>query len=85
MDSFRVAILAMALTDTDWGARDADGRRRVFTAEELDALTDWGWHWPGLMGVMAACANAVRVHWRPRTSNRIEPMRLPSAGATAQG
>ncbi|MGH2618281.1 MAG: hypothetical protein ACRDJC_23880 [Thermomicrobiales bacterium] len=84
MDGFQVAILAMALTGTDWGPRDAHGRRRQLTAEELDALANWGWHWPGLMGVMAACATAVRWHWRPRASHRIASTRLPSRVAASQ-
>jgi hypothetical protein len=68
MDGFQVAILAMALADTDWGPRDAHGRRHQLTADELDALADRGGHRPGLMGVVAACPNAVRWRRRPRAA-----------------
>jgi hypothetical protein len=85
MDQCKLAILAMALTDTDWGPRDADGRRRALTVEELDALADFPWHWPDLKGAMAACAHAVRRPWRPRASHRGAAMRRPSAEATAHG
>ena len=71
MDGFQVAILAMALADTDWGPRDAHGRRRQLTADELDALADRGGHRPGLMGVVAACAQAVRWDWRPRAATAL--------------
>ena len=84
MDGFKLAILAMALTDTDCGRRDAHGRRRQLTAEELDALADWGWHSPGLMGVLAACTKAVRWRGRSRANERIEQMPLPAVEATMQ-
>jgi len=71
MDQFRLAITVMATADSQWGPRDADGRRRAFTAEELDALVDFGWHWADLKGAMAACANAVRSLWQPRGGNRV--------------
>ncbi|MGH2617011.1 MAG: hypothetical protein ACRDJC_17390 [Thermomicrobiales bacterium] len=84
MDNFQLAIVVMAVTDTQWGRRDAHGRRREFTAEELDAIADFGWHWADVKGRMAACANAIFTRLRPRASNRIEPTLLPSAEATSQ-
>jgi hypothetical protein len=85
MDYFKTAIAVMAADDTYFGPRDADGRRRVLTAEELDALADFGWHLPDLKGAVATCAHAVWLRVRPRASNRIEPTRLPAAAATSRG
>jgi hypothetical protein len=85
MHPFQLAILAMALTDTDWTRNDDHRRRRQLTAAELDALADWGWRSPGLRGIKAACAKAVHGFWRPRTSHRLDPMPLPAADAPAQG
>jgi hypothetical protein len=85
MDRFQLAIAVMAITDTHWGPRDADGRRRQFTADELDDMADWGWHLPDLKGVMATCAQAMRWRWRPRANNRLDPTPLPSAATTSHG
>jgi hypothetical protein len=76
MDQFQLAICIMAANDRHWGPRDAEGRRRAFTAEELDALASWGWHGPNLKGAIAACATAVRsLRWR-RTCNSVASPRL---------
>jgi hypothetical protein len=85
MNNFKAAIVVMAADDTYFGPRDADGRRRVLTAEELDALADFGWHLPDLKGAMAGCAHAVWSRVRPRASNQIEPTPLPTVAATSRG
>jgi hypothetical protein len=85
MDYFKTAIAVMAADDTYFGPRDAEGRRRVLTAEELDALADFGWHLPDLKGAVATCAHAVWSRVRPRASNRIEPTPLPTAATTSRG
>lgn len=85
MDQFQLAITTMASIDTRWGRRDADGRRRPLSAEELDALAELGWNWPDPKRLAAAFTNAILSRWRPRVSNQREPTRLPSAEATAQG
>ena len=78
MDQFQLAIAIKAADDSKWGPRDVDERRRAFTAEELDALADFGWRWPDLKGAMTACAYAVRsVRW-PRASNSVASPRLPA-------
>jgi hypothetical protein len=84
MNQFQMAIAVTAACDIGGGPRDPEGRRRQYTAEELDALADWGWHSPGLMGVLAACTKAMRWRWRPRASHRIDPMPLPAVEATTQ-
>ena len=42
MDRFQLKVLALMRTDTDWGPRDAHGRRRQYTADQLDALAEFG-------------------------------------------
>jgi hypothetical protein len=78
VDHFQLTIVVMAVTGTPWERRDADGRRRAFNAEELDALADFRWHWPDLKGFLATGTNAVRSRWRPRASNSVASLRLPS-------
>ena len=84
MDAFKLAIAATAVTNTQWGPRDADGRRREFSAAELDALVDFGWPWADVKSHLGAGAHAMLSRVRPRASNRLKPTRLPSAEATAQ-
>jgi hypothetical protein len=81
MHPFQLAVLAMA--PTDWTSDESRQGRRVVTADERDPLADWGWRSPGLRGIKAACAKAVRWRWRPRASHRLEPRQLPASGATA--
>ena len=85
MDQFRLGIAVMAATDSQWGPRDADGRRRAFTPEELDALVDFGWHWPDVKGSLAVGANVILSRVRPGASNRIDPTPLLAAEAAARG
>ena len=56
MDQFQQAVAIKAADDGQWGPRDARGRRRVLTAEELDDLADFGWPWDGVKGRLAAAA-----------------------------
>jgi hypothetical protein len=79
MNQFQHAIVMMEITDTQRGPRDAHGRRREFTAEELDALADFGWHLPDMRGFVTACRNAVRESWRWATRNRIRSAKLTTA------
>jgi hypothetical protein len=72
MDNFQAAIVVMTADDTYCGPRDADGRRRVLTAAELDTLADIGWNMPDLKGVIAASSHAVRSRFRTRASNHLD-------------
>jgi hypothetical protein len=83
MDHLQLAMMVMATTDTPWGPRDAHRHRRQLTAEELDALADWGWHRGDVKGRLAAGAIAMLSRLRPRASNRINSTPLPSAEAMA--
>jgi hypothetical protein len=79
VDNQQLAIFGMmAATNTLCGPRDGDGRRRELTVDELDALADFPWPWSGLKGAIVACANVVRSVWRPRASNSVAPLRVPS-------
>lgn len=79
MHEFRQVIGIMAADDSQWGPRDADGRRRKYTADELDALVDFRWRWPDIKGFLATVANAVRSHWWSRASTSVAQPRLPPA------
>ena len=85
MEAFKVALVVMALTDTECARRDADGRCRHLSADQLDALADFGWHLPDLRSVLAACANAVGSRRRPWVGNRIELAPPRSGAATSHG
>ena len=85
MDQLQLAMVVMAITDTPWGPRDSHARRRVYTAEELDALADFRWPWAGVTDRLAAGVNTVLSRMRPRASTRLEPTPLPSAAATSRG
>jgi hypothetical protein len=85
MDRFKLAVAMMAVTESHWGPGDTQGRRREFTADELDVLAHWRWHLPDLAGIIAACARVVQSPWRARASKRLDPMPLPSAAAPSEG
>ena len=59
MDQLQLAIRRRATTDAPWESGEAQGRRREFTAEELDALASLSWHWADVKGHLVACANAM--------------------------
>jgi hypothetical protein len=40
MDQYKLAIAMMAVTDSQWGPHDADGRRRQLTGDALAAASD---------------------------------------------
>ena len=84
MDGFKVALVAMALSDLRRNC-DPYGRCRQMTPDELDELADYGWHLPDLRGRLAACLNMVRQLRRPQASHRIEPTTVPSAAAPSHG
>ena len=84
MQQYELMIAVMAANDTLWGPRDADGKRRQYTIEELDARAEFRWPGAGVMGRLAAGLAAMRSRVRPRASTRLEPTALPSADATAR-
>jgi hypothetical protein len=60
MEHFRQTIAIMAAHDSRWGPRDAHGRRRQLTADQLNALADLGSNLPDRKGFIGAWANAAR-------------------------
>ena len=60
MNGLQLALVSMAVTN-QLGPRDAEGRPRPYTAAELDALADGGWHMPDVRGFVKACLTTLRV------------------------
>ncbi len=84
MNQFQMAVAVMAACDVGGGPRDAEGRRRQYTAEELDSLAEIRWPLAGAVSRLAAGTNAMLARVRPWARNRVEPTMLPSVEATAQ-
>lgn len=86
MDQFQMAIAVMAACDVGVGPRDAEGRSRHYTAEELDALAEFQLPGAGVVGRVAAVAAAMRSRVSRRVSERArpEPAAAPAAGAAAR-
>jgi hypothetical protein len=84
MDRFQQMILMRALMDGDWRSDDY-GKRRVMSIEELDAIADFGWHWPDLKGFVTACANVVLSRWRSGSLEGREDSSLVSAEGQGAG
>jgi hypothetical protein len=78
MNQFQMAIAVMAACDIG-RPRDAEGRPRPYTAEELDALADFGWSLPDVRGLVTACLTAVRGRWQPASRARSGRAELASA------
>ena len=83
MDQLQLAMIVMATTESPWAPRDTGGRRRELTAEELDALVEFGWLMPDLKGVLTACAQAVRPLWWRRARNSVASPRLPASSSSS--
>lgn len=84
MDQFQMAIAVMAACDVGVGPRDAQGRRRHYTAEELDALAEFRMPGAGLVGRLAAGVGAMRSRAIRRASEQMEPAVAPSVEAAAR-
>jgi hypothetical protein len=69
MDSFKLAIILMAVTERHGKREGSRQGQRVMTAEELYAIADFEWPWAGPKNFVAACASAVRARCRPRASD----------------
>jgi hypothetical protein len=82
MNQFQMAIAVMAACDIG-RPRDAAGRPRHYTPEELDALAEFGWPWSGVGGRLAARLAAIRPSM-PRLKNRRRDLiPVPASDATA--
>jgi hypothetical protein len=78
MNQLQMAIAVMAACDIG-RPRDAEGRPRHYTIEELDALADFGWRMPDMRGFVTACRTAVRGRWQLMTRMRSERATLAAA------
>jgi hypothetical protein len=85
MNQFQVAIAVMAFCDIGGGPRDAEGRLRQYTPEELDAIAAFGWNRPTLKGFFAALVPAVRLPWKLSASSRLDPKPLSPAETPLPG
>jgi hypothetical protein len=83
MTQFQMAIAAMAFCDINGAPRDAEGRRRQYTAAELDALAEFRWPLAGVMERLVIGANAITSRLRPRERLSIEPTVSPLGEAPA--
>ena len=83
MNQFQMAIAVMAFCDINGAPRDAEGRRRQYTTEELDALVDFRWPGAGIIERLARLTALPTSAFR-RPSDRTAPVALPSANAPAQ-
>jgi hypothetical protein len=84
MNEFQMAVAVMAACDVGGSPRDAEGRRRQYTAAELDSLAEIRWPLAGAVHRLTVGANAMLARLRPRARNRFEPTMVPSVEATAQ-
>lgn len=84
MNQFQMAIAVMAACDVGIGPRDAEGRRRQFTAEELDALAEFRLPGAAVVGRVAAGMASMRSRAIRRASERMDPALAPSAEAAAR-
>jgi hypothetical protein len=79
MDPFKVAITAMVATGIGAGSHDAEGRRRQFTDEELDALAEFRLPGAHLVGRLRVGVAAMQSRASRRASDRVPPTAMPSA------
>jgi hypothetical protein len=84
MNQYQTAIAVMAAFGVGVGLRDAEGRPRQFTVEELDALAEFRVPGAGVVGRLAARVAAVGSRMNSRARMRVEPIATPSAEAAAR-
>ena len=82
MNQYQTAIAVMAACGV--GPRDAEGRPRQFTVEELDAPAEFRLPGAGVVGRLAACVAAAGSRMNSRAGMRVEPLATPSAEAAAR-
>ncbi len=69
MDRLQLMMAMMVASDPDWRDNRPNPDREL-TAEELDAVADFGWHFPALKQFIAGWSNAVRARWRETSRER---------------
>jgi hypothetical protein len=83
MDQFQMAIAVMTACDVGAGPRDAEGRRRQYTVEELDTLAEFAWPLAGVAARLAGAAHAIASGLLPCPRPKVDPALSPSAEAVA--
>lgn len=84
MDQFQMAIAVMAACDLGVGPRDAEGKRREYTAAELDTLAEFQLPGAGVVGRLATVLAAMQSRAIRRTSERMDASTAAApAAATA--
>jgi hypothetical protein len=63
VDKLQMMMVMMAVSDPEWRSNRPD-KRRELSAEQLDALADFGWHFPALKRFLVGWSNAVQERWR---------------------
>ena len=84
MNQYQVVTAVMAASDIGAVPRDAEGRRRQYTAAELDALAAFNVPGAGAARRLAAGVAALRSRATRRGSERTEPVLTPCAEAAAR-
>jgi hypothetical protein len=64
MNSSQLVYVLMVVSEDHMRPRDTQGKPRVYGAEELDALADFGRGLPDGRGFVNGCLSAVRGRWR---------------------
>jgi hypothetical protein len=59
----------MVASDPDWRDNRPNPSRQL-SAEELDAIADFGWHFPALKRLLASWSNAVHARWQAASRKR---------------
>ena len=80
MDKLQIMMVMMAVSDPNWRNERPD-RSRELSAEELDAIADFGWHFPALKRFLAGWSNAINARWREAMPERRAKSTLASADA----
>ena len=79
MNELHLLMGMMVASDPDWHDNRPNPSRQL-SAEELDAIADFGWHFPALKRFLAGWANAVHARWREASRKRSpNPTLAPAA------
>ena len=79
MESLKLAIVLMAITQDRMKSLETDGRHAVATGKDLDALPDFGWHMPNVRGSVAAGFTAVFGRWQSASRARARSAQIAPA------
>jgi hypothetical protein len=81
VDKMQFVMAMMVASDPHWHENRPNPSRQM-TAEELDAVADYGWQFPALKRFLAGWSNAVHERWREASRERNAKPTLASVDAT---